>query len=80
MIPERLQSVLDDEVRSLAAAFDQAGHPLYLVGGSVRDAMLDRKLPEGMNADRDFTTSAMPEEIERIGGDYPSHLTLDDIA
>ena len=76
MIPERLQSVLDDEVRSLAAAFDQAGHPLYLVGGSVRDAMLDRKLPEGMNADRDFTTSAMPEEIERIGGGWASSVFL----
>jgi poly(A) polymerase len=76
MIPERLRSVLDDEVRSLAAAFDQAGHPLYLVGGSVRDAMLDRKLPEGMNADRDFTTSAMPEEIERIGGEWASSVFL----
>lgn len=76
MIPERLRSVLDDEVRSLAAAFDHAGHPLYLVGGSVRDAMLDRKLPEGMNADRDFTTSAMPEEIERIGGEWASTVFL----
>jgi poly(A) polymerase len=76
MIPERLQAVLDDEVRSLAAAFDLAGHPLYLVGGSVRDAMLDRTLPEGMNADRDFTTSAMPDEIERIGGEWASSVFL----
>jgi poly(A) polymerase len=76
MIPERLQAVLDDGVRSLAAAFDLAGHPLYLVGGSVRDAMLDRTLPEGMNADRDFTTSAMPDEIERIGGEWASSVFL----
>ncbi len=60
----------------MAAAFDQAGHPLYLVGGSVRDAMLDRTLPEGMNADRDFTTSAMPDEIERIGAEWASSVFL----
>jgi poly(A) polymerase len=76
MIPDRLQAVLTEDVLSLAAAFDEAGHPLYLVGGSVRDAMLDRILPEGMNTDRDFTTSAMPDEIERIGSEWASTVFL----
>ncbi len=46
---------------SLVAAFGQAGHELYLVGGSVRDAILDRP-----SIDLDYTTSARPDEIERL--------------
>ena len=76
MIPERLQAVLDEDVCSLAAAFDRAGHSLYLVGGSVRDAMLDRTSSDDDATDRDFTTSAMPDEIERIGGAWASSVFL----
>jgi poly(A) polymerase len=42
--------------------FDAEGHTLYLVGGSVRDAMLGR-----LSEDLDFTTDATPDVIERIG-------------
>ena len=42
----------------LAARFAERGHLLYLVGGSVRDALLHR--PSG---DLDFTTDARPEAI-----------------
>ncbi|MDQ4117914.1 MAG: CCA tRNA nucleotidyltransferase, partial [Actinomycetota bacterium] len=42
----------------LAARFAEHGHLLYLVGGSVRDALLHR--PSG---DLDFTTDARPEVI-----------------
>jgi poly(A) polymerase len=45
----------------LAARFAAAGHRLYLVGGSVRDALLGR-----LGTDLDFTTGARPEEIQRI--------------
>jgi poly(A) polymerase len=45
----------------LVAAFQAAGHSLYLVGGPVRDAILG--LPA---ADLDFTTSARPDAIDRI--------------
>ncbi|MDR1449170.1 MAG: CCA tRNA nucleotidyltransferase [Propionibacteriaceae bacterium] len=51
----------------LQAAFRDAGHPLYLVGGPVRDAYLGTPAQ-----DLDFTTSARPDEIEavlrRLGG------------
>lgn len=41
-------------LRELGSAFADAGHDLYLVGGSVRDALLGRlKSP-----DLDFTTDA----------------------
>jgi poly(A) polymerase len=44
----------------LGALFARAGHQLYLVGGSVRDAVLERPV-----TDLDFTTDARPEDIKR---------------
>lgn len=65
MVPERIQPVLD-EVQPLADAFVDAGFPLYLVGGIVRDLILGRSLALGPGADIDLTTSARPEEIKAI--------------
>jgi poly(A) polymerase len=48
-------------ILKLAEAFGAAGHDLALVGGPVRDAFLGRQVN-----DLDFTTSATPDEIERI--------------
>ncbi|OBB85153.1 CCA tRNA nucleotidyltransferase [Mycobacterium sp. 852002-30065_SCH5024008] len=48
-------------LRELGSAFDAAGHELYLVGGSVRDAVLGRLSP-----DLDFTTDARPEQVQEI--------------
>jgi poly(A) polymerase len=48
-------------VDRLGRMFTEAGHSLYLVGGSVRDALLGR-----LGHDLDFTTSARPDEIERL--------------
>ncbi|KDO92340.1 CCA tRNA nucleotidyltransferase [Mycobacterium timonense] len=48
-------------LRELGPAFDAAGHQLYLVGGSVRDALLGRLSP-----DLDFTTDARPEQVQQI--------------
>jgi poly(A) polymerase len=42
----------------LGATFAAAGHELYLVGGSVRDALLGRDY-----TDLDFTTDARPEQM-----------------
>ena len=45
----------------LGALFADAGHELYLVGGSVRDALLGR-----LGHDLDFTTSARPDVVEAL--------------
>jgi len=65
MIPERIRSIMSEEVCGLSRLFAREGHDLYLVGGSVRDAMLGRD-----SDDLDFTTGARPDEIERIGADW----------
>ncbi len=48
-------------VQRLADLFAAAGHEFYLVGGSVRDALLGK-----LGEDLDFTTSARPDEIEAL--------------
>ncbi|WOC12257.1 CCA-adding enzyme [Gordonia sp. MP11Mi] len=52
---------LDDVLTPLATRFTGRGHDLYLVGGSVRDAVLGR-----LGTDLDFTTDARPEVIFEI--------------
>ncbi len=54
---DRISVVID----SLGERFAAAGHELFLVGGPVRDAMLGR-----LQNDLDFTTSALPDETERL--------------
>jgi poly(A) polymerase len=44
--------------RDLGRRFAQHGHQLYLVGGTVRDALLERSSP-----DVDLTTDASPDQI-----------------
>ncbi len=64
MIPPRFAPVLE-EMTPLAARFREAGHRLYLVGGTVRDLLMaDAVAPETM--DFDATTTARPDEIKRI--------------
>ena len=59
----RQRRVLADDLRiapvadELGQRFAQAGHELYLVGGSVRDALIGR-----LGEDLDFATSAQPEQ------------------
>ena len=48
-------------VAELGEAFAQTGHDLYLVGGSVRDALMGR-----LGHDLDFTTDARPDDTEAI--------------
>jgi poly(A) polymerase len=50
-----------DILRELGSLFAVAGHELYLVGGSVRDAALQR-----LSADLDFATDARPEQLQQI--------------
>jgi poly(A) polymerase len=70
-IPTRLQNVLTPDIIDLASRFAAEGHALYLVGGSVRDALLGRT-----SSDLDFTTEAHPDEIERIGEPWANSTYL----
>ena len=73
MIPERLRPMLADDspLQELARRFVAAGKSVYLVGGSVRDALLGRTSP-----DYDLTTDAHPEEIERLIAGWAEHVWL----
>jgi len=48
-------------LRELGVLFADAGHELFLVGGSVRDALLGR-----LGSDLDFTTDARPEQMQTL--------------
>ncbi|OAN41903.1 CCA tRNA nucleotidyltransferase [Mycolicibacterium iranicum] len=48
-------------LRGLGRVFADNGHELYLVGGSVRDALLGR-----LGDDLDFTTDARPDQMMRF--------------
>ncbi|HAX82007.1 MAG TPA: CCA tRNA nucleotidyltransferase [Actinobacteria bacterium] len=65
MFPKRLEPLLraDGVPMRVAARFAEAGHELYLVGGSVRDALLGRTRTE---AEFDFTTDASPDQIHDL--------------
>ncbi len=67
MFPERLQPLVE-ATADLSDRFRSAGHSLYLVGGSVRDAII--AAPDGGEADEerdlDFTTDARPDAIEAV--------------
>ena len=56
-------------LRELGSAFQAAGNELYLVGGSVRDAVLGRLSP-----DLDFTTDARPEQVQQIVRRWADHV------
>ena len=61
MVPERLTPVLR-ELAPLAGRFRDAGHRLYLVGGTVRDLFVASGRDD---FDLDLTTDARPPEIKR---------------
>ena len=52
-------------LEGLIARFEESGHALYLVGGSVRDAALGR-----LGHDLDFTTPARPDVVQAILDDW----------
>ena len=62
VIPERFAPVLA-ELAPLAERFRGANVRLYLVGGTVRDLLLDRATGE---LDFDLTTDALPEQTKKL--------------
>ena len=67
MIPPRLSWLLEPAgvPIELSRLFNEAGHRLYLVGGSMRDALLDRP-----HFDLDFATDARPDDIKAVVKDW----------
>jgi poly(A) polymerase len=63
VIPKRLEFLVSPELppAQLAPRFSNSGHQLFLVGGSVRDAFLERPVE-----DYDFATDARPDRIAEI--------------
>jgi poly(A) polymerase len=72
-VPERLRALLDPEspVPQLARLLAESGHQCFLVGGSVRDALLNRR-----HIDVDIATSARPEIVERVVRPWADHVWL----
>ncbi|MGZ8752740.1 MAG: CCA tRNA nucleotidyltransferase [Acidimicrobiia bacterium] len=70
-VPPRLAALFATEspVEQLATRLVDAGFECYLVGGSVRDAFLDRVAP-----DVDLATDARPEAIERVVRGWADHV------
>ncbi|MGO8860722.1 MAG: CCA tRNA nucleotidyltransferase [Acidimicrobiales bacterium] len=62
-VPERFRPLLL-ATAELAERFAAAGHTLYVVGGSVRDALFPAVA--AADPDIDLTTDARPGEIERL--------------
>jgi poly(A) polymerase len=62
-VPARLERFFVSEAptQQLAARLRAGGHRAYLVGGSVRDALLDREI-----TDVDIATGARPRVIEKL--------------
>ncbi len=72
-LPARLRPYYEpgSATRELAQRLERAGHECYLVGGTVRDAFLDRLSP-----DVDLTTDARPDEVERLVTGWADHVWL----
>lgn len=66
MIPDRFAPVLA-ELQPLADRFASAGHRLYLVGGTVRDLLVDTGRDD---FDLDLTTDARPDQIKACLSGY----------
>jgi len=67
VFPERLRPLVH-ATAELSDRFRSAGHTLYLVGGSVRDAIVADGVDDGVDEERDldFTTDARPDAIESV--------------
>jgi poly(A) polymerase len=74
-VPARLTPFYEDgsAVRDLAVRLRAYGGECYLVGGTVRDAFLDLDLAD---RDVDIATSARPEVVERVVGEWADQTWL----
>ncbi len=64
-IHDKILSNIPEEVKLFMEAVEAQGHPVFLVGGSVRDLIVDRK-PK----DYDLAVGASQEALERLATRY----------
>jgi poly(A) polymerase len=78
--PAAVLGDVPEMARELGARFAEAGHELYLVGGSVRDLVLGREpsetIPGGGGSDLDFSTDARPPETTKLLRDWADRRYL----
>ena len=69
-----LSITLPEQVNTAIRMLEAAGHEAYVVGGAVRDALLDGVIREPMEGegvhDWDLTTAATPEEMKEVFEGY----------
>ena len=77
-LPARLRPFYEtgSPVREVGERLAAAGHQAYLVGGTVRDAFLDRDLSDVKEFDVDIATDARPDAVERIVRGWADHVWL----
>ncbi len=63
---------LPDDLLNLSSVFKKAGHQLYVVGGSVRDALLGKE-PK----DYDLATDAVPDVVVELLNSLPGHKVIE---
>jgi len=71
-VRKKFDMVLPDDLKELAALFKSSGHQLYVVGGSVRDA-LQGKEPK----DYDVATDAVPDQVIKVLRTNPTYKILE---
>jgi poly(A) polymerase len=76
-LPARLRDfyAAGSPIRDLGERLAAGGYQAYLVGGTVRDAFLDRDL-SGPDVDIDVTTDARPDAVERLVRDWADQVWL----
>jgi poly(A) polymerase len=75
-VPERLRPLLDpaSPVQQVARRLVDAGYECFLVGGTVRDALLGRTRADG--PEFDFATNARPDAIVELVSGWADNLWL----
>lgn len=71
-VRQKFDIPLPSDLEALSDIFKRSGKEFYLVGGSVRDALLG-KAPK----DFDVTTNATPDEVEQMLAKYPEYKVLE---
>ena len=57
----KMDMPIPDDIKTIASVFKKNGFKLFIVGGAVRDFLLNKKIK-----DFDLATDAKPDDVERI--------------